>query len=68
MRFESLAFQVDVEGRPFNCNIDRSSGDRTVDEWTCSLVLSKLRYRPATDEQGRPIASWTGYIQAPTNF
>ena len=63
-----VRFQVDAEGRPFNCNIDRSSGDQSVDQWTCSLVLSRLRFRPATDERGRPTASWYGYIQAPTNF
>lgn len=63
-----VRFQVDVAGRPFNCNIDRSSGDPVVDQWTCSLVLSKLRFRPATDDRGRPIISWYGYIQAPTNF
>lgn len=63
-----VRFQVDPEGRPFNCNIDRSSGDQAVDRWTCSLVLSKLRFRPATDERGRPVASWYGYVQAPTNF
>lgn len=63
-----VRFQVDVAGRPFNCNIDRSSGDPVVDQWTCSLVLSKLRFRPATDNRGRPMISWYGYIQAPTNF
>ena len=63
-----MRVQVDVAGRPFNCNGDRSSGDRGVDQWTCSLVLSKLRFRPATDERGRPMISWYGYIQAPTNF
>jgi periplasmic protein TonB len=63
-----VRFQVDVAGRPFNCNIDRSSGDAGVDQWTCSLVLSKLRFRPATDDRGRPVISWYGYIQAPTNF
>jgi protein TonB len=58
-----VRFQVDVAGRPFNCNIDRSSGDRGVDQWTCSLVLSRLRFRPATDDRGRPTVSWFGYVQ-----
>lgn len=63
-----VRFQVDVAGRPFNCNVDRSSGDRGVDQWTCSLVLSKIRFRPATDDRGRPTIAWFGYIQAPVNF
>ena len=63
-----LRFQVDVAGNPFNCNVDRSSGDRAIDQWTCSLVLSKLRFRPATDDRGRPIVGWVGYIQEPVGF
>lgn len=63
-----LRFQVDVAGRPFNCNVDRSSGDRGVDQWTCSLVQSKLRFRPATDDRGRPTIGWVGYVQELSRF
>lgn len=63
-----VRFQVDVAGRPFNCNVDRSSGDPAVDQWTCSLVLSKLRFRPATDDRGRATVGWFGYVQEPRNF
>lgn len=61
-----VRFQVDVAGRPFNCNIDRSSGDRAIDQWTCSLVLSKFRFRPATNDRGQPIIGWFGYRQSDT--
>ena len=63
-----LRFQVDVLGRPFNCNVDRSSGDPGVDQWTCSLVLSRLRFRPATDDRGRPTIGWFGYVQELSRF
>jgi protein TonB len=63
-----VRFQIDVAGRPFNCNVDRSSGDSVVDQWTCSLVLSKIRFRPALDDRGRPTITWFGYIQEPKNF
>jgi len=63
-----LRFQVDVAGRPFNCNVDRSSGDPGVDQWTCSLVLAKLRFRPATDQSGRPAIGWFGYVQELSRF
>jgi protein TonB len=63
-----VRFQIDVAGRPFNCNVDRSSGDAGVDQWTCSLVLSKIRFRPALDDRGRPTITWFGYAQAPVNF
>ena len=61
-------FQVDVVGRPFNCSIVRSSGNPAVDQWTCSLIESKIRFRPALDERGRPTITWFGYAQAPVNF
>jgi protein TonB len=63
-----VRFQVDVAGRPFNCNVDRSSGDPAVDQWTCSLVLSKLKFRPAVDANGRPAIGWVGYVQELTRF
>jgi protein TonB len=63
-----VRFQVDVVGRPFNCIVDRSSGDPMVDQWTCGLVVQRLRFRPATRPNGQPYVSWFGYIQAPTNF
>jgi protein TonB len=61
-------FQIDVAGRPFNCSIVQSSGDSAVDQWTCSLILSKIRFRPALDERNRPTITWFGYAQAPVNF
>jgi protein TonB len=60
-----IRFHVDVAGRPFGCEVMRSSGNPAVDQWTCSLALSKLRYRPATDANGRPVVDWSGYAQEP---
>lgn len=60
-----VRFRVDVAGRPFNCDVMRSSGNPAVDQWTCSLVLSKLRFRPAVDSNGRPAIDWFGYVQQP---
>jgi len=60
-----IRFHVDVAGRPFGCEVMRSSGNRAVDQWTCSLAMSKLRYRPATDANGRAVIDWSGYAQEP---
>ena len=57
------AVRVAADGHPLNCRVDRSIGDRAIDEWTCSLILSRVRFRPATDDNGRAIAGWYGYIQ-----
>ena len=48
---------VGPDGRLEDCRVIRSSGNRALDETTCRLALRRLRYRPATDAAGRPIAS-----------
>jgi len=61
-------FHVDVAGRPFGCEVMRSSGSAAVDQWTCSLAMAKLRFRPATDASSRPVIDWFGYVQEPLGF
>jgi len=63
-----IRFHVDVAGRPFGCEVMRSSGNLAVDQWTCSLAQAKLRYRPATDANGRSVIDWSGYAQEPLGF
>ncbi len=58
-----VAIRVQLDGRATDCRVDRSFGDREIDQWTCSLVTNRLRFRPATDDRGRPFVSWYGYIQ-----
>jgi len=61
--FVALAVRVQLDGRATDCKINRSSGDPTIDQWTCRLVESRLRFRPATDDRGRPVVAWYGYVQ-----
>ena len=56
--------RVQPDGRVSQCDVMRSFGDKAADQWTCSLVLSRARFRPATDANGRPIAAWFGYVQS----
>jgi protein TonB len=58
-----IAFRVQVDGRATDCKINRSSGVVAIDQWTCRLAETRLRFRPATDERGRPYVSWFGYAQ-----
>lgn len=55
--------RVGPDGRVTECRIGRSSGDRAVDDWTCNLIVSRLRFNPARDGNGRPIADFYGYAQ-----
>lgn len=59
-----VAVRIQLDGRATDCRVDRSSGDAAIDQWTCSLVMGRLRFRPATDDSGRPIVAWYGYVQA----
>lgn len=56
-----LTVKVNTDGRPSNCRIVRSSGSQAADSLMCALTLRYVRFRPARDPQGRPVAqdiSW----------
>lgn len=61
--FVAVAVRVQLDGRATDCKINRSSGVPAIDQWTCRLVETRLRFRPATDDRGRPIVAWYGYVQ-----
>lgn len=51
-----ITLKVNTDGRPSNCRIARSSGDPFVDGLMCDLALSHVRFRPARDDRGQPVA------------
>ena len=56
-----LTVKVNVDGRPSDCRIVRSSGSPSADSLMCEMTLRYVRFRPARDPQGRPVAqdiSW----------
>lgn len=61
--FVAVAVRVQLDGRGTNCKINKSSGVPAIDQWTCRLVETRLRFRPATDVNGRPVVAWYGYVQ-----
>lgn len=63
-----VAVRVQLDGRATDCRVNRSSGNRIVDEWTCRLVEQQVRFRPALDDRGQPYVAWYGYVQTPVNF
>lgn len=48
---------VGVDGRASNCSVFRASPDAEADAITCRLVVDRLRFRPATDAAGQPVAA-----------
>ncbi|MBA3512178.1 energy transducer TonB [Sphingomonas sp.] len=51
-----ITVKVNTDGRLSNCRVARSSGNSSVDSLMCSLTLQHVRFRPARDPQGRPVA------------
>jgi TonB family protein len=50
------SLQVDITGQVTACDILASSGFADLDQATCSLMTSRGRFVPATNEFGKPIA------------
>lgn len=57
-----VSLRVESNGAATNCRILRSSGDRAVDSGLCPLITDRLRFRPALDDQGRPIPYGLQYV------
>lgn len=48
---------VGTDGRASNCSIYRASRDAEADRITCQLVVERLRFKPAMDRNGNPVAA-----------
>ena len=51
-----LSIRVMPDGRASNCRIVRSSGNSYADSLMCQLTEQYVRFRPALDPNGRPVA------------
>jgi protein TonB len=58
-----VRLRIEANGRPSQCDVMRSFGDRVADQWTCSLLMERGVFRPATNARGQPVADWLGYVQ-----
>jgi periplasmic protein TonB len=57
-----VSLRVEPDGSADNCRVVRSSGDGIIDRNLCPLVTSRLRFRPARDDRGRPIPYQLQYV------
>lgn len=48
---------IDAAGKPTACQVTEPSGRPTLDPPTCDLMLQRAHFVPATDDNGKPIAS-----------
>ena len=52
----AITVKVNTDGRPSDCRVVRSSGNPQADSLMCQLTIRHVRFRPARDPQGRPVA------------
>lgn len=48
---------VGTDGRVTECTVSSSSGNDDLDSTTCRIARSRVRFTPARDDSGQPIAS-----------
>jgi protein TonB len=60
-----LRLRVDNRGFVSECIIDRGTGATAIDSEICNLAYQRLRFRPALNRAGQPVAGWFGYRQSP---
>jgi len=51
-----VTVKVNTDGSVSNCRVARTSGDRSIDALMCQLTLQYIRFDPAHDPAGRPVA------------
>jgi len=51
-----IVLSIDATGKATACRVTQSSGSAAVDKWTCDLEMKAVRFEPATDAEGNPIA------------
>lgn len=56
-------FTIEPTGRATGCRVSKSSGDAALDATTCRLIEARFRFRPATNAEGRAVASSYGWRQ-----
>ena len=48
---------VDATGTVTACRIEQSSGYPRLDEASCSMLVRRARFKPAVDDNGKPVPS-----------
>lgn len=50
-----VRIEIGTDGRPTGCVVTESSGSAALDQATCRIIRSRVRYRPARDGAGQPM-------------
>ena len=60
-----LRLRVNPQGFVSECNVLRGTGVPVIDAVMCDMAHDRLRFRPALNRSGQPVAGWFGYAQRP---
>ena len=60
-----LRLRIDPRGFVSECDVSRGTGIAAIDSVMCNLAHERLRFRPALNRMGQPVAGWVGYAQPP---
>lgn len=52
----NFTLQVSADGKVTDCIITESSGNQSLDDATCALMIARARFQPAQDENSQAIA------------
>ena len=58
----AISIRVNPDGSLSNCRIARSSGNPNADALMCQLTIQYVRFSPARDPSGRPIAQDVTFV------
>ena len=58
-----MRLKVDARGSVTECTVDRGTGVPSIDSTLCDVAHTRLRFRPALNRAGQPVAGWFGYAQ-----
>lgn len=57
-----VTVRVNIDGSISNCRVARSSGNPGADAMMCDLTLRYIRFQPAHDPSGRPVAQDVTFV------
>jgi len=59
----TVVFTVGIDGRASDCSVSRAGPDPATNALVCPLVVERVRFTPARDANGNPVAARYGWRQ-----
>lgn len=52
----NFTLAIDETGKVTDCSVTETSGNQSLDDATCALMMARARFSPARDRAGQPVA------------